>query len=45
VCPVNAIYADFDLPTQWRAYADIEALWYRDKEAARARVTAMQDGR
>jgi hypothetical protein len=29
----------------WRVYADIDALWYRDKEAARARVSAMQDGR
>jgi ferredoxin len=45
VCPVKAIYADFELPAQWRAYADIDALWYRDKEAARARVAAMKDGR
>jgi NAD-dependent dihydropyrimidine dehydrogenase PreA subunit len=44
MCPVQAIYADFELPTQWRAYADIDALWYRDKEAARARVAAMKDG-
>jgi NAD-dependent dihydropyrimidine dehydrogenase PreA subunit len=43
VCPVKAIYADFELPTPWRAYADIDALWYRDKEAARARVAAMKD--
>jgi ferredoxin len=45
VCPVKAIYADFDLPAPWRAYADIDALWYRNKEAARARIAAMQDGR
>ena len=45
VCPVKAIYADCELPTQWRAYADIDALWYRDKEAARARMAAMKDGR
>jgi NAD-dependent dihydropyrimidine dehydrogenase PreA subunit len=44
VCPVKAIYADYELPTPWRAYADIDALWYRDKEAARARVAAMKDG-
>jgi NAD-dependent dihydropyrimidine dehydrogenase PreA subunit len=44
VCPVRAIYADYELPTKWRAYADIDALWYRDKEAARARVAAMKDG-
>jgi NAD-dependent dihydropyrimidine dehydrogenase PreA subunit len=44
VCPVKAIFADYELPTPWRAYADIDALWYRDKAAARARVVAMQDG-
>lgn len=45
VCPVKAIYADFDLPTRWTVYADIDALWYRDKAAARARMAAMHDGR
>jgi len=44
VCPVKAIYTDYELPTSWRAYADIDALWYRDKEAARARAAAMKDG-
>src|SRR6266481_2657789 len=44
VCPVKAIYTDYELPTPWRAYADIDALWYRDKEAARARAAAMKDG-
>ena len=43
--PGDAMYADFDLPTPWRAYADIDALWYRDQEAARARVAVMHDGR
>jgi NAD-dependent dihydropyrimidine dehydrogenase PreA subunit len=45
VCPVKAIYSDYELPTPWRAYADIDALWFRDKEAARARAAAMKDGR
>jgi ferredoxin len=45
VCPVKAIYAEFDLPAQWRPYADIDALWYRDKKTARARAAAMKDGR
>jgi ferredoxin len=44
VCPVKAIYTDYELPTPWRTYADIDALWFRDKEAARARVAAMKDG-
>ena len=40
VCPVQAIYAEFDLPYKWRLYTDIDALWYDDKEAARAKVEA-----
>jgi len=35
-CPVEAIYADFDLPYTWIKYAEIDALWYCDKDAARA---------
>jgi NAD-dependent dihydropyrimidine dehydrogenase PreA subunit len=45
VCPVKAIYAEWELPTPWRAYAAIDALWFRDREAARARVAGMKDGR
>lgn len=44
VCPVEAIFSEYDLPTPWRPYADIDALWYRDPEAARARVAALHDG-
>jgi NAD-dependent dihydropyrimidine dehydrogenase PreA subunit len=44
VCPVKAIYAEYELPTPWRTYADIDALWFRDKEAARVRAAAMKDG-
>jgi NAD-dependent dihydropyrimidine dehydrogenase PreA subunit len=42
VCPVEAIYAEFDLPGKWQPYADIDALWYRDREAARARLKAQK---
>jgi ferredoxin len=45
VRPVNAIYADVDLPTRWRAYADLDVLWSRAREATRARVAAMKDRR
>ena len=41
VCPVEAICAELDLPTKWRKYAEIDELWYRDKEAARAMVNAV----
>jgi ferredoxin len=43
-CPVEAIYAEFDLPTKWWRYAEIDALWFRDPEAARAKVAALQGG-
>jgi NAD-dependent dihydropyrimidine dehydrogenase PreA subunit len=40
MCPVEAIYSDVDLPSAWDKYAEIDALWYQDKEAARAMVKA-----
>jgi hypothetical protein len=33
-----AVCADLDLPTTWLKYEEIDALWYRNKEAARAMV-------
>jgi NAD-dependent dihydropyrimidine dehydrogenase PreA subunit len=44
ICPVEAIYDDCSLPGQWLMYADIDALWYRDKAAARAQVNALYPG-
>jgi len=41
VCPVEAIFAELDLPTKWRKYAEIDELWFRNKEAARAMVNAV----
>jgi ferredoxin len=43
-CPVEAIYHEYDLPTRWVPYIDIDALWFRDPEAARARVAALKEG-
>jgi NAD-dependent dihydropyrimidine dehydrogenase PreA subunit len=40
-CPVQAIYAEFDLPAPWATYQAIDALWYRDPAAARALVEAV----
>jgi hypothetical protein len=39
---VEAIFADLDLPYKWIKYEAIDALWYRDKDAARAMVQAVQ---
>ena len=44
-CPVEAIYDEFDLPVKWQQYADIDALWQRNKDAARAKVAALKNGR
>ena len=41
-CPVEAIYAELDLPYKWAKYEEIDALWYRDKDAARAMVEAVK---
>jgi ferredoxin len=38
-CPVTAIYAEDDVPDNLKAYTEINAVWYTDKGAARAKVT------
>ena len=37
-CPVEASFADLDLPNTWLKYEAIDALWLRKKEAAWAMV-------
>ena len=37
-CPVDAIYAAEDLPVEQQAYAEINRLYFKDREAARRRV-------
>ncbi|MGH2460338.1 MAG: 4Fe-4S dicluster domain-containing protein [Chloroflexota bacterium] len=37
-CPVNAIYPEDAVPGDQEPFIEINALWYRDSEAARARV-------
>ena len=44
VCPVEAIFAELDLPTKWRKYAEIDTLWFHDKGKARAMVEAVKVG-
>ena len=44
VCPVEAIFAELDLPTKWRKYAEIDMLWFHDKAKARAMVEAVKVG-
>jgi ferredoxin len=37
-CPVSAIYAEDDVPEEESAFTEINALWFSDKDAARAKV-------
>ncbi len=41
-CPVNAIFTEDAVPAQWTAYTEVNALWYTDKAAARARVDELK---
>ena len=39
-CPVSAIFAEDDVPEDQEIFKEINALWYTDKAAARAKVPA-----
>ena len=39
-CPVSAIYAADDVPPDQRIFTEIDALWYKDRAAARAMIPA-----
>ena len=37
-CPVSAVYAEDDVPDEEAHYTEINAFWFSDKDAARAKV-------
>jgi ferredoxin len=39
-CPVSAIFEEDDVPEEEAAFTEINALWFSDKDAARAKVPA-----
>ena len=41
-CPVNAIYPEESLPAEWTEYTKVNAVWFTDKDAARAMVEALK---
>ena len=41
-CPVNAIFPEESLPTEWAGFTQIDATWYTDKAAAREAVDAFK---
>ena len=45
VCPVEAIFREDDLPEEEEEFLEIDALWFEDRAAARARVDAIRPPR
>ena len=41
-CPVTAIFTEDDVPDNWKEYTALNAQWYKDKAAVRARVNALK---
>jgi NAD-dependent dihydropyrimidine dehydrogenase PreA subunit len=41
-CPVTAIFAEDDVPDAMKAYTALNAQWYKDKAAARAKVNQLK---
>jgi NAD-dependent dihydropyrimidine dehydrogenase PreA subunit len=41
-CPVTAIFAEDDVPDEWKDYTELNAQWYQDKDAARAKVNELK---
>jgi NAD-dependent dihydropyrimidine dehydrogenase PreA subunit len=41
-CSVTAIFTEDALPAQWADYTEVNALWFRDRDAARARVNELK---
>jgi len=41
-CSVQAIYTEDDLPEKWHGYTEVNALWFKDREAAREQVNQLK---
>jgi len=41
-CSVTAIFAEDALPAHWADYTEVNALWFRDRDAAHARVNELK---
>jgi NAD-dependent dihydropyrimidine dehydrogenase PreA subunit len=42
VCPVTAIFAEDDVPDQWKEYIELDANWYKDPDSVRARINELK---
>jgi len=43
-CPVGAIFEEAAVPNDAKEFTEINALWFEDKEAARARIELIVQG-
>jgi NAD-dependent dihydropyrimidine dehydrogenase PreA subunit len=41
VCPVTAIFAEDDVPAGQEGWTEVNALWFKDKDAARAKAAEL----
>ena len=41
-CPVTAIFAEDDVPDNWKEYTELDAKWFKDKDAVRARLNEIK---
>ncbi len=41
-CPVNAIFHDSAVPAEWEEYTPLNAQWFTDADAVRARINELK---
>ena len=42
VCPVTAIFSEDDVPDDQKEYIELDANWFKDAEAVRARIAEIK---
>jgi len=42
VCPVTAIFAEDDVPDSQKEYTELDAKWFKDPDAVRARINELK---
>ncbi len=42
VCPVTAIFAEDDVPDDQKEYTELDAKWFKEPDAVRARIDEMK---
>ena len=42
VCPVTAIFAEDDVPDNQKEYTELDAKWFKEPDAVRARVNELK---